>query len=83
MRCTCQKWIEKIRPGQRVHIRGEEIPYCPFCGMELIKDDFRVFMTYDGPEDGSKEDAIKIVLALFDVKKSPGKKKLYFDLQFP
>lgn len=83
MRCTCQKWIEKIRPGQRIHIRGEEIPYCPFCGLELIKDDFRVFMTYDGPEDKSKENSIKIALAPYVMYKAPGKKKLYFDIQLP
>lgn len=81
MRCTCQKWIEKIRPGQRIHVRGEEIPHCPFCGLELIKDDFRVFMTYDGPEDEAKEESIKIALASHVIRKAPGKKKLYFDIQ--
>ena len=83
MRCTCSAWIEKIKPGQRVHVGGEAITHCPFCGLELIKDDFTVHITYDGPEDGSKEDAIKILLAAYDVKKAPGKKKLYFDLQMP
>ena len=81
MRCTCEKWIEKVKPGQKIHMRGAEITYCPFCGLVLIKDDFRVFITYDGPGDESKEEAIKITLAAYDVKKAPGKKKLYFDLQ--
>ena len=81
MRCTCQKWIDTIRPGQRIHVSGEEITYCPFCPLELIKDDFTVYMTYDGPEDESKENTIKMLLPAYDVKKAPGKKKLYFNLQ--
>ena len=83
MRCTCQKWIEKIRSGQRIHVSGEAISHCPFCGLELIKDDFRVFITYDGPEDESREESIKIALAHYAVYKAPGKKKLYFNLQLP
>ena len=83
MRCTCSTWIESINKGEKLHIRSIEILYCPFCGLELIKDDFRIFITYDGSEDESKEDAIKIALASFDVKKSSGKKKLYFDIQLP
>lgn len=83
MRCTCQKWIENIRPGQHVHVSGEKISHCPFCGLELIKDDFTVYMTYDGLEDKSKEDAIAIALEPHIVQKAPGKKKLYFDIQSP
>ena len=83
MRCICQEWIDNVAKGEKIQIRGIEITYCPFCGLELLKDDFTVFITYDGPEDGSKEDAIKIALALFDVRKSSGKKKLYFDIQLP
>ena len=83
MRCICQKWIETIRPGQRIHVSGEEITHCPFCGLELIKDDFRVFMTYDGPVDNSKEESIMTELSPHVVKKSSGKKKLYIDLQLP
>ena len=83
MRCTCDKWIELIRPGERVHIRGEEITYCPFCELKLIKDNFTVFITYDGPEDKSKEDGIVIALAPHIVHKAPGKKKLYLDIQLP
>ncbi len=83
MRCTCSKWIETIKPGQKVHVGGEEIEYCPFCGLELIKDDFRVFMTYDGPEDESKENGIEIALAPHAMHKAPGKKKLYFDISLP
>ncbi|KKL07425.1 hypothetical protein LCGC14_2586130 [marine sediment metagenome] len=83
MRCICQKWIETIRPRQQIHVSGEAISHCPFCGLELIKDEFRVFMTYDGPEDKTKEEAIEILLVAYGVKRMPGKKKLYFDLQLP
>lgn len=62
---------------------GEKISYCPFCGLELIKDDFTVYMTYDGPEDKSKEDGIATALTPYTVHKATGKKKLYFDLQLP
>ncbi len=81
MRCICSKWIETIRKGQSISFFGIKITHCPFCPLELIKDDFRVFVTYDGPVDKSKEEAIKILLVSHDVKKEPGKKKLYFDLQ--
>ncbi len=81
MRCTCSTWIEKIKKGERIHFRGVEITYCPFCELKLIDDDFRVHITYDGQESKSKEESIKILLVAYDVKKAPGKKKLYFDLQ--
>ncbi len=81
MKCTCDKWIEKIKPGQEVHVGGEAITWCPFCPLKLIEEGFRVHVTYDGPVDESKEEAIEIALATHDPKKAPGKKKLYFDLQ--
>lgn len=83
MRCTCSTWIESVNKSEKIHIRSIEILYCPFCGSELIKDDFRVFITYDGPEDKSKEDGIAIALASHTVHKAPGKKKLYFDIPLP
>lgn len=81
MKCICEKWFERVYKGENIYMRGERITHCPYCGLELIKDDFRVHITYDGPEEDAIEDAIKNALASFDVKKSPGKKKLYFDLQ--
>ncbi len=80
MKCTCSKWIEKVPKGQKVHIAGEAITNCPFCGLQLIKDGFRVLITYDGPADSSKENDILVALSSFNVLKSPGKKKLYFDI---
>ncbi len=83
MRCICSKWIEKVNKGENIHMRGERITHCPYCGLELIKNDFRVYIAYDGPEDKAKEESIKIALEPHFLIKKSGKKKFYFDLQLP
>lgn len=80
MRCTCSKWIEKMNTVGVIHIRGGKVVYCPFCGLQLVKDGLRIHITYDGPVDISKESRIINALSSFIVLKSPGKKKLYFDI---
>ena len=81
MKCTCEKWNIKINKEQKLYVAGEIITHCPYCGLKLIKDDFRVYITYDGPEDKAKEKSIKIALEPHVSIKILGKKKLYFDLQ--
>lgn len=83
MRCTCEKWIERIKPRQKVHVRSEVITHCPFCGLKLIKDNFKIYLIYDGLEDKDKDNLIKTYLESFNVRRISKTKRLFFELPLP
>ncbi len=74
MRCTCSTWIEKIPKGDRVYFRGESITHCPYCGLKLIVEDFKVYLTYTGNWDKNKDQAVRNALeSYYPIRKEHGK----------